>query len=110
MLPGVPGSLMRLFLPKAVANGLGIPRRIVGDWMVKLIIRLFGWLDSVLLHRFLHGSRALRSLSMRLLDALIEWERGGARQPFRLPDSLDWYERPARRSLGQLLIERSARR
>lgn len=109
MLPGVPASLMRLFLPREVCDGLGIPRRVVRDWVVKRVLRFFGWLDSVVLGRFFKRSRALRGISMRLLDHVLQWERGGDREPFRFPEDLDWYAQSAERSVGQRLVERLGR-
>jgi hypothetical protein len=107
-LPGVPSALMRLFLPPDVAEGLGVPRRVVRDWIVQSIVRWFGWLDRTFLDARFRRSRALRSLSMGLMNLMLEWERGGNREPFRLPDSLDWYETDGRRTFGQWMVGASA--
>lgn len=109
MLPGVPASLMHLFLPRTVTRGLGVPRAPVRDTVVLALVKGFGWLDSTILSRFSRGSRVLRGLSMELLNGILQWERGGDRAPFRIPDSLDWYEE-GRRTIGQRTVERIGRR
>lgn len=104
-LPGVPSALMRMFLPADVADGLGVPRRLVSDALVRGIARFFGMFDRVVLERFARRSRVLRAASMSLIQGLIDWDRGGEREPFRLPTTLHWYSDPARpRSIGQRLL------
>jgi hypothetical protein len=98
MLPGVPGGLMRLFLPRHVADGLGVPNRPINDWAVKTIVRGLGWFDRRIYERFGRRSWLLQRASMRFMNMLLTWQRGGDRQPFRIPDSLDWYERYGSRS------------
>jgi hypothetical protein len=109
MLPGVPAALMRLFLPVDVANGLGVPRRPIADRLIHGIVRVFGWLDRKVLERFSRRSRVLRHVSLDLLQMMLDWERGGSRQPFRIPDSLNWYdETGSKPTLGQRVLTRSA--
>jgi hypothetical protein len=109
MLPGVPATMMRLFLPRDVADGLGVPRRLIADALIHNIVRGFGWLDTNLLERFSRKSRVLRHVSLDLMQMMLEWERGGDRQPFRIPDSLDWYdETGSKRTFGQRVLTRSA--
>lgn len=108
MGPGVPSALMRLFLPNEVANGLGVPRRRVADWAVRGIVRSFAWLDRALLERLSRRSRILRHVSLDLLELMLQWERGGSREPFRVPDSLDWYNQERNGpTAGQRLLARS---
>lgn len=106
-LPGVPAALMRLFLPPHVADGLGVPHRPINDYVVKTLVRGFGWFDRTMLERFDRRSRVLRSASMGLMNHLLEWQRGGAREPFRIPESLDWFEDDGKRTVGQHVFERS---
>ncbi len=108
MLPGVPAALMRLFLPKDVADGLGVPARPIADRIIHGIVRGFGWLDTKVLERFSRRSRILRHVSLDLMEMMLEWERGGSRQPFRIPDSLDWYDEAGPRTVGQRVLTRSA--
>jgi len=108
MIPGVPSALMRMFLPADVADGLGVPRRPVPDWVVRRIVRSFGWLDRTVLERFTRSSRVLRHVSFDLLELMLQWERGGNREPFRIPDSLDWYDHKRDKpNVGQRLLTRS---
>lgn len=109
MLPGIPATMMRLFLPRDVADGLGVPRRPIADALIHSVVRAFGWLDTNLLERFSRRSRVLRHVSLDLMQMMLEWERGGDRQPFRIPDSLDWYdETSSKRTLAQRVLTRSA--
>ncbi len=109
MLPGVPAAMMRLFLPKEVADGLGVPNRPIADRIIHGVVRAFGWLDTNVLERFSRRSRVLRHVSLDLMQMMLDWERGGSRQPFRLPDSLNWYDEPeSKRTLGQRVLTRSA--
>ncbi len=106
-LRGVPSALMRMFLPADVANGLGVPRRPVADFLIQGMARVFGMIDT-LLERFTRRSHVLRAASMSLVQGLIDMERGGNREPFRLPAGLDWYDEPARpRSMAQRLLHGS---
>jgi hypothetical protein len=108
MIPGLPSALMRLFLPPEVADGLGVPKRPGVDWIVHRIVRSFGWLDRTVLERFTRRSRVLRHVAFDLLELMLQWERGGNREPFRIPDSLDWFSRrPAAPNPGQRLLARS---
>ena len=108
MIPGMPSALMRLFLPPDVADGLGVPRRPLVDWMVRRLVRTFGWIDRTVLERFTRRSRVLRQLAFDLLEMMLQWERGGNREPFRIPASLDWYARPpGKPNAGQRLLARS---
>jgi hypothetical protein len=109
-LPGIPSALMRMFLPADVADGLGVPRRLFSDRLVRVMARFFGMLDR-LLEPLSRRSRLLRAASMSLLQGLIGWERGGEREPFRLPTTLRWYSDPAApRSIAQRLLHRTVAR
>jgi hypothetical protein len=110
MLPGVPAAMMRLFLPTDVADGLGVPNRPITDRLIHGLVRAFGWLDTKVLERFSRRSRVLRHVSLDLLQMMLDWERGGSRQAFRVPDSLDWYDETAtKRTLGQRALTRAAK-
>ncbi len=110
MLPGVPATMMGLFLPRDVADGLGVPRRPIADRVIHAVVRAFGWLDTNVLERFGRRSRVVRHVSLDLLQMMLDWERGGNRQPFRIPDSLDWYNEPgAKHTLGQRALTRTAK-
>jgi hypothetical protein len=109
MIPGMPSALMRMFLPADVADGLDVPKRPVPDWLVRHTVRSFGWLDRNLLERFTRPSRVLRHMSLDLLELMLQRERGGNREPFRVPDSLDWYDHIRDKpNAGQRLLARSA--
>jgi hypothetical protein len=109
MIPGMPSALMRMFLPADVADGLDVPKRPVPDWLVRHTVRSFGWLDRNLLERFTRPSRVLRHMSLDLMELMLQWERGGNREPFRVPDSLDWYDHIRDKpNAGQRLLARSA--
>jgi hypothetical protein len=81
-----PASLMRLFLPPAVADALAVPRRPLADRLVRGAARLAGLghalFDSRLGHRFFRG------FNLRLVQAILDQERGGKRPAFDLPLSL----------------------
>jgi hypothetical protein len=110
MLPGIPAAMMRLFLPRDVADGLGVPRRPITDRVIHGLVRTFGWLDTKVLERFSRRSRVLRHVSLDLLQMMLDWERGGTRQPFRIPDSLDWYDQTGtKRTFGQRALTRAAK-
>ena len=110
-LPGVPSALMRLFLPSDVADGIGVPSHPVRDRVIHGVVRGYGAMDRAPVIARLRKTRVVRGLSMDLLEALLEAERGGRRKPFRLPDSLGWYwsdtQRPTR---GQRVLHRLASR
>jgi hypothetical protein len=82
-----PASLMRLFLPGAVADALGVPRRRVVDLAVSVAAKLVGLVNDVTdassLERRLFGQ-----LNLALIQAVLDHERGGKRPAFDLPLSL----------------------
>lgn len=84
--PG-PASLMRLFLPAAVADGLGVPRRWLPDMVARAGARLVGTVDGIADATPLQR-RLFRGLHLALLQAVIDRERGGKRPGFDLPLSL----------------------
>jgi hypothetical protein len=82
-----PASLMRLFLPGAVADALAVPRRPVVDLVVSVAAKLVGLVNDVTdassLERRLFGE-----LNLALIQAVLDHERGGKRPAFDLPLSL----------------------
>lgn len=82
-----PASLMRLFLPPAVATALGVPYRPVVDLAVALASRLVGLVNDVMDASSLER-RMFRSLNLALIQAVLDHERGGKRAAFDLPLSL----------------------
>jgi ER-bound oxygenase mpaB/B'/Rubber oxygenase, catalytic domain len=82
-----PASLMRLFLPRDVADALGVPRRPVVDLAVRAMARLVGVANDVADATALER-RVFRSLNLAIIQAVLDHERGGKRAAFDLPLSL----------------------
>jgi hypothetical protein len=82
-----PASLMRLFLPRDVADALGVPRRYFADLAVRAAARLVGVVndvtDALQLERRFFGH-----LNLAIIQAMLDHERGGKRPAFDLPLSL----------------------
>jgi hypothetical protein len=82
-----PASLMRLFLPPAVADALGIPHRPLHDRFVAGAARLAGAASAVLDATRLERT-VFRGVNLALIQAILDQERGGKRPSFDLPLSL----------------------
>jgi hypothetical protein len=82
-----PASLMRLFLPAAVADSLGVPRRPLADRAARAAARLAG-LASLLLGATRFERRFFRAFNLLFIEAMLRLERGGKRPGFDLPLSL----------------------
>jgi hypothetical protein len=82
-----PASLMRLFLPAAVADSLDVPRRPLADRAARAAARLAG-LASRLLGATRLERRFFRAFNLRFIEAMLRLERGGKRPRFELPLSL----------------------
>ncbi len=84
--PSVP-AMMRFFLPTEVANALSIERSLLGSIYVEVgafLARCFTrWRLATPLRRFL-----FRHLSLAMIQAFIDHDRGGKRAEFDLPLSL----------------------
>jgi hypothetical protein len=81
---GMPASLMRLFLPPDVADGLGIPDHRFDDFLVRLGVKLEHFLSRE------GGSELLRlrRFGTDFVEMLIRAELGGRRPDFRIPTEL----------------------
>lgn len=109
---GLGASLVRHFLPREVADGLGVPEHELADRLVDVFAHLAGELDH-----FIHGSdrrlHAFRRFSLHLIEWLLTVERGGRRAAFALPVELrtSWQLRgPAsEKTFWQRLREHAAR-
>jgi hypothetical protein len=82
-----PASLMRLFLPGAVADSLGVPRRFFADLAVRAAARLVGVVNDVADAKPLER-RFFGHLNLAIIQAVLDHERGGKRPAFDLPLSL----------------------
>ncbi len=95
-LPGLPSVMMRLFLPRDVADAMKVERNglpFIPDWVVHGLIRTVGSVDRWFLGILGRRSMILRDVSLDLLDGVIAWQKTdrGSKEEFVLPDSLDWY-------------------
>ena len=82
-----PPSLLRLFLPAAVADALGVPRRALADLAVRGGARLAGAANALLGATRLER-RFFRAFNLLLIQAVLDQQRGGKRPDFELPLSL----------------------
>jgi hypothetical protein len=82
-----PASLMRLFLPRDVADALGVPRRRFADLAVRAAARLVGVVNDVADAKPLER-RFFGRLNLAIIQAVLDHERGGKRPAFDLPLSL----------------------
>jgi hypothetical protein len=82
-----PGSLMRLFLPADVADGLAVPRRPLVDLAVRWASKLVGLANDVTDATSLER-RLFRRINLELIQAILDHERGGKRPSFDVPISL----------------------
>lgn len=83
LLSGLPATAMRHFLPKPVADGLGIPQP---DFTSALLWSLDAGMVSFLGKGWVR--RLFRKFSLRFIDGMLAHQRGGARPPFAIPDHL----------------------
>jgi hypothetical protein len=112
-LPGLPSSMMRLFLPGDVADAMGIPRNRmwpVPDWAVHQLVRTFGFVDSVILSRLGRRSLIMRDVSLDLLEQIMGWQDSekGSKETFEIPDSVDWWEErdgESRNKVSRILLD-----
>jgi len=112
-LAGLPSSMMRLFLPGNVADGMEIPRNMmwpIPDWAVHRMVRGFGLIDSVILSRFERRSLIMRDVSLDLLEHIMGWQDSekGSKETFEIPDSIDWWEQrdgESRNKLSRILLD-----
>jgi uncharacterized protein with NAD-binding domain and iron-sulfur cluster len=87
------GSLMRLFLPPAVADSLGVPRNRIYDGIVRHGVRLVPLVNWTL--RSVTGERhAFRRFSLTFLQAMIAAQSDGERPRFAIPQNLEneWWK------------------
>lgn len=95
-LGGLPAALLREFIPAAVADGLGVPRRPLEEALVSaadLLVRPF----ERLVDREAGRHVALRAFAIHLLQWMQSVELGDARASFTIPDTLSagWGAAPA---------------
>jgi hypothetical protein len=109
IVPGLPAALMRRFLPPGVCDGLEIPRHRIARALLAAPVATT-WLVTRVGRRFWRPTPLYRELSMRLLQALLDHDRGGSRPEFGLPDSLHWYRSDGASGAAQRVLVNTARR
>ncbi len=111
--PGLPSTMMRLFLPRDVADAMQIPRNVmwpVPDWAIHQLVKTAGFLDSVVLSRLGRRSLIMRDISLDLLEHIMGWQNSelGSKERFEIPDSIDWWEQreaEPRSKVSRLLLD-----
>jgi hypothetical protein len=83
---GIPAATMRFFVPPEIANKLDIPESRVWGSIIRLYIPLLKFLNRYASQR---PGLFSRRYSIKLLQGLIDQERGGSRSKFSIPESLD---------------------
>lgn len=83
-----PAALMRFFLPAELADKLGVPRTqlYAAVQLLAPLTELLDWFMRRVPSRWL-----IRQLSIRLLQLLVDTNRGGSRSKFAIPTSLEQY-------------------
>jgi uncharacterized protein (DUF2236 family) len=83
MFDGLAATLMRHFLPKDVADGLGIPHADFTKWIFAVTQEA---MDLALTEAPVR--KLLRKFNLAFIQAMLDVERGGTRPPFAIPDHL----------------------
>jgi len=84
---GVPAALMRRFLPKGVADKLGVPKSLFYSALVRIVGTITVYADRFL--KFGTDKSLYRRFSLSFIQFMINMKRGGVRPNFAIPTELD---------------------